>query len=835
MWGMANILKALKFLNEDAKQVHGYIHPSSIFVTQSGSWKLGFFDLTYEFKPKEDPPYFYLEKQQLLPTAYRSPERTDNNFSLIGDCTIWGQDMYGFGELIDFVFKGLKIPGQLSNYVLRCKSAPLGRPAPSRLLAAFSKHPLVKSLNFLEEKAIKDPIQKEAFFNQLNSLLAKFPSAITVEFILPLLMDELVHGQTEFAPIVLPSVIIIGSSLPAERFSREISPLITQLFGRRDRATRLQLLKNLDSYIKLIDRRVVNSDIFPQVILGLSDTSASMREATIRVMIPLTPLLDRENQEKMVRGLGSLQADPLPAIRTNILVCLNHIVADLEASVRRQFAFPCIGRGMKDPFPKARIQSLKTIKNTQHYFDDGLLARRILPSLCPLLWDVETTVRDTAFDVVQSLLNRIYAGHQEWTKTGSEPKAPVEPSKDAPSMLQATGGYVTSAMSWVAGSLIGKSANATETAATATAAATTAASESAGEKMPKAVSSSTVNSVLPAITRTELSMEELEHLGEPSKAESTLERMDSLEDDVWGEEGKEDAKKKKTTTSEEGWESEGLKAMGGWDDTGLNFSDEENKELEKESQNLEMIRQMAERMKTKSESPKKSDEGWEDEFGGTKKTRTRRTTAAKTTKSAAKPTKISDDDLMAMLNDDKPLPAKNTAAKKASDGWDDGWDDEPAKKPAAKKASDGWDDDWNEEPASAPTSKKASDGWDDWDAQPASASKSAAKKASDGWDDDWDAQPASTSTSTKKASDGWDDWDAKPAQPAQPARSAARAPKVSKAASGWDDWDDAPTTTKTTKTKMTDGWDDDWDAQPATKTKTTKTTKTTTDGWDDDW
>ena len=97
--------------------------------------------------------------------------------------------------------------------------------------------------------------------------------------------------------------------------------------------------QNLDSYIKLIDRRVVNSDIFPQVIMGLSDTSASMREATIRVMIPLTPLLDRENQEKMVRGLGSLQADPLPAIRTNILVCLNHIVADLEASVRRQVAF----------------------------------------------------------------------------------------------------------------------------------------------------------------------------------------------------------------------------------------------------------------------------------------------------------------------------------------------------------------------------------------------------------------------------------------------------------------------------------------------------------------
>lgn len=35
---------------------------------------------------------------------------------------------------------------------------------------------------------------------------------------------------------------------------------------------------------------------------------------------------------------------------------------------------------MKDPFPKARIQSLKTIKNTQHYFDDGV-GRSVLLSL----------------------------------------------------------------------------------------------------------------------------------------------------------------------------------------------------------------------------------------------------------------------------------------------------------------------------------------------------------------------------------------------------------------------------------------------------------------------
>ena len=98
-------------------------------------------------------------------------------------------------RLMEYVFDSLKVPDQLRNYALRCKSAPLGRPAPSRLISVFSKHPLVKwefhclvihrSLNFLEEKAIKDPIQKETFFNQLNSSLAKFPSVRVVPSLNP--------------------------------------------------------------------------------------------------------------------------------------------------------------------------------------------------------------------------------------------------------------------------------------------------------------------------------------------------------------------------------------------------------------------------------------------------------------------------------------------------------------------------------------------------------------------------------------------------------------------------------------------------------------------------
>ena len=38
----------------------------------------------------------------------------------------------------------------------------------------------------------------------------------------------------------------------------------------------------------------------------------------------------------MLRSLASLQDDPLPAIRTNVLVCLNKIMTDLDPVVRRQ-------------------------------------------------------------------------------------------------------------------------------------------------------------------------------------------------------------------------------------------------------------------------------------------------------------------------------------------------------------------------------------------------------------------------------------------------------------------------------------------------------------------
>ena len=264
-----------------------------------------------------------------------------------------------------------------------------------------------------------------------------------------------------------------------------------------------------------------------------------------------------------------------------------------------------------------------------------MMARRLLPSLCPLLWDVEATVRETAFDVVQSILNRIFAGHQEWVKSGVEPKKPVDPPKAAPQgVIGVTSSYMSSAVSWVAGSLLGKGGESKPAATT-----TTGTADSTKEP-PKAVSSSTVNNVLPSMPTMEISMDALESIGKPSSSSSAstsatttttttmnagkgmgslshAESMTSMGDeDMWGDSTSVPAPA--TADWGSGWADEdnddddgddsgfggngkaggkavkdAVASIGGWGDTVMTFSDEETEEAKKEDANLEMIRRMA--------------------------------------------------------------------------------------------------------------------------------------------------------------------------------------------------------------------------------------------------
>lgn len=180
--------------------------------------------------------------------------------------------------------------------------------------------------------------------------------------------------------------------------------------------------------------------------------------------------------------------------------------------------------------------------------------------------------------------------------------------------VSAATGYVSSAVSWVAGSILG-SKDASKPGAQSAQSGQTGQSAQTGQsgqteksaEPPKSVSSKDVNRVLPAMAMAELSMEELEALGTKSAqteqaGQPGLVHMESGED-MWGESTE---PKKEDVWSDAEWsdvekdakdakdaaQSE-IATAGGWGDTHLGFSDEEDEKAKKEDATLAMIKEMA--------------------------------------------------------------------------------------------------------------------------------------------------------------------------------------------------------------------------------------------------
>ena len=168
-------------------------------------------------------------------------------------------------------------------------------------------------------------------------------------------------------------------------------------------------------------------------------------------------------------------------------------------------------------------------------------------------------------------------------------------------------GYVSSAVSWVAGSILGGKDGAKDGAKPAEQAGAASATGTAGaSEPPKSVSSKDVSRVLPAMAMAELSMEELEALGtKPAQpAQKGLEHADSVEDmwgentptkkaDAWSDGEWSDVEKAAEASNAAGAETSEIAAAGGWGDTELGFSDEEDEKAKKEDATLAMIKEMA--------------------------------------------------------------------------------------------------------------------------------------------------------------------------------------------------------------------------------------------------
>ncbi|XP_072519011.1 N-terminal kinase-like protein [Salminus brasiliensis] len=446
-WGLHQIVKAISFLVIDCHLLHNNLGMWAIFVDRAGEWKLGGLDhvTSDQGEPSSLPPAKVVNPDL---EKYDPPESPNSGGEK------WAGEVWRLGCLIWEVFNGPlprasslrslgKIPKQLVPHYCELVGAnPKARPNPARFLqncrssGGFLCNSFVESNLFLEQIQIKEPAEKQQFFQDLSDNLDSFPEDFCKHKVLPQLLTAFEFGNA--GAVVLTPLFKVGKYLSAEEYQQKIIPVIVKMFSSTDRAMRIRLLQQMEQFIQYLNEAAVNSQIFPHVVHGFTDTNPAIREQTVKSMLLLAPKLNETNlNQELMRHFARLQArDDQGPIRCNTTVCLGKIAPYLNCGMRQRVLTSAFSRATKDPFPASRAAGVLGFAATHHYYSVTECAVRILPTLCPLTVDPDKNVRDQAFKTIKSFLTKLET-------VSDDPSKLAEIEKDVTASAQAGGSAAT--------------------------------------------------------------------------------------------------------------------------------------------------------------------------------------------------------------------------------------------------------------------------------------------------------------------------------------------------------------------------------------------------------
>ncbi|XP_041023735.1 probable inactive serine/threonine-protein kinase scy1 [Juglans microcarpa x Juglans regia] len=432
-WGLHQIAKAVSFLNNDCKLVHGNVSLASVVVTQTLDWKLHAFDVLSEFDVNNEAstvpmlPYAWLVGAQYKPT-----ELLNSDWAAIKKSPPWAIDSWGLGCLIYELFSGMKLgrteelkntasipKSLLPDYQRLLSAMPSRRLNTSKLIenSEYFQNKLVDTIHFMEILNLKDSIEKDTFFRKLPNLAEQLPRQIVLKKLLPLLASALEFGSA--AAPALTAVLKMGSWLSTDEFSAKVMPTIVKLFASNDRAIRVGLLQHIDQYGESLSSQIVDEQVYPHVATGFSDTSAFLRELTLKSMLVISPKLSQRTiSGSLLKYLSKLQVDEEPAIRTNTTILLGNIASYLNEGTRKRVLINAFtARALRDTFSPARGAGIMALCATSSYYDITEIATRILPNVVVLTIDPDSDVRSKAFQAVDQFL-QILKQYQEKENSG---------------------------------------------------------------------------------------------------------------------------------------------------------------------------------------------------------------------------------------------------------------------------------------------------------------------------------------------------------------------------------------------------------------------------------
>ncbi|KAK4282976.1 hypothetical protein QN277_014284 [Acacia crassicarpa] len=419
-WGLHQIAKAVSFLNNDCKLIHGNVCLASVVVTQTLDWKLHAFDVLSEFDgSNEASSGLMLQYAWLVGSQYKPMELAKSDWAAIRKSPPWAIDSWGMGCLIYELFSGVSLgkteelrntasipKSLLPDYQRLLSSMPPRRLNTSKLIenSEYFQNKLVDTIHFMEILSLKDSVEKDTFFRKLPNLAEQLPRQIVLKKLLPLLASALEFGSA-VAP-ALTALLKMGSWLSVEEFSVKVLPTIVKLFASNDRAIRVALLQHIDQFGESLSAQAVDEQVYPHVATGFSDTSAFLRELTLKAMLILAPKLSQRTiSGSLLKYLSKLQVDEEPAIRTNTTILLGNIASYLNEGTRKRVLINAFTvRALRDTFPPARGAGIMALSATSSYYDIPEIATRILPNIVVLTIDPDSDVRSKAFQAVDQFL-----------------------------------------------------------------------------------------------------------------------------------------------------------------------------------------------------------------------------------------------------------------------------------------------------------------------------------------------------------------------------------------------------------------------------------------------
>ncbi|KAK6436838.1 Nuclear aminoacylation-dependent tRNA export pathway component [Oleoguttula sp. CCFEE 5521] len=424
-WGLHNVAKTLKFVNDEAASVHGNVRVSSIFTTESGEWKVAGLEICSSMK--EDDAVIFTQGS-LVPDIgrYTPPEVAKGGWSSIAQHPIHAIDSYGYSILVSEVFSG-GFSG--SDQIGNVKNVPQAMQASYRRLThalpkmrlsvghfldqgvrkgGFFDTPLIDLSNGIESLGLKNDTEREAFLGELEIVANSddFPEDFFKIKVLPELLKSVEFGGGGAKPLAL--VMRFAGKLSEDEYDAQITPVIVRLFTLPDRALRVCLLENLPQMIDHLSQKTVSDKIFPQMVTGFGDLAPIVREQTVKaVLVVISKLSDRVINGELLRHLAKTANDEQPGIRTNTTICLGKIARNLGAGSRAKVLTAAFSRALRDPFVHARNAALMALAATADMFSEDDCATKMLPAICPSLVDREKIIRDQANKTMTLYLDRV--------------------------------------------------------------------------------------------------------------------------------------------------------------------------------------------------------------------------------------------------------------------------------------------------------------------------------------------------------------------------------------------------------------------------------------------